>query len=67
MVITLGDERQAVGRDGERYTWTGIDVAEIRDGRFAWACQFELDDEAAAFAYVAERMRAATAQPRPQS
>ena len=60
-------ERDAVGRDGERYTWTLIDVAEIRDGRVAWTCQFELDDEAAAFAYVDECMRAATAQPRPHS
>jgi ketosteroid isomerase-like protein len=60
-------ERDAVGRDGERYAWTLIDVAEIRDGRVAFTCQFELDDEAAAFAYAEECIRAADAQPDPQS
>jgi hypothetical protein len=60
-------ERDAVGLDGERYAWTLIDVAEIRDGRVALTCQFELDDEEAAFAYAEECMRAADAQPRPHS
>jgi class 3 adenylate cyclase len=60
-------ERDAVGRDGEQYAWTLIDVAEIRDGRVALTCQFELEDEEAAFAYAEERMRTADAQPRPQS
>jgi hypothetical protein len=60
-------ERDAVGRDGERYAWTLIDVAEIRDGQVALTCQFELDGEEAAFAYAEECMRAADAQPRPHS
>jgi hypothetical protein len=51
-------ERDAVGRDGERYAWTLIDVGEIRDGRVVLTCQFELEDEEAAFAYAEERMRA---------
>jgi ketosteroid isomerase-like protein len=50
-------ERDAVGLDGERYAWTLIDVAEIRDGQIAFACQFELEDEEAAFAYAQERIR----------
>jgi ketosteroid isomerase-like protein len=50
-------ERDAVGQDGEQYTWTLIDVAEIRDGQVSSTCQFELDDEDAAFAYAEERMR----------
>ncbi len=51
-------EREAVGHDGEQYTWTKIYVFEIRDGRLASMCEFELDDEEAAFAYAEERMRA---------
>ncbi len=53
-------EREAVGRDGEQYAWTRIPVIEIRDGRLALMCQFEPDDEEAAFAYAAERVRAAS-------
>ena len=33
-------------------------VSEIRDGRIASMCEFELDDEEAAFAYAEERVRA---------
>ena len=39
----------------------------IRDGRLASMCEFELEDEEAAFAYADERMRAADDQPRTQS
>jgi hypothetical protein len=53
-------EREAVGRDGEKYSWTRIYVFETRDGRAAGWCEFDLDDEAAAFAYAEERMRQAT-------
>ena len=35
-----------------------IVVTEIRDGRIVSMCEFELDDEEAAFAYAEERMRA---------
>ena len=55
-------EQDALGRDGERYEWTHIDVAEIHDGRFTSLCTFELDDEDAAFAYAEERMRAAASR-----
>jgi hypothetical protein len=51
-------ERQAVGPDGEQYAWTRLFVHEARDGRLTAWCEFELDDEAAAFAYAKERIRA---------
>ena len=55
-------EREAVGRDGELYAWTHIHVSEIRGGRFAFACNFEVDDEEQAFAYAEERVRAAASR-----
>jgi class 3 adenylate cyclase len=55
-------EREAVGQDGEPYAWTHNHVSEIRAGRFTFACQFELEDEEAAFAYAEERMRATTSR-----
>ena len=51
-------EREAVGRDGERYAWTRLVVFEVRDGRNTSMCVFELEDEEAAFAYAEERARA---------
>jgi ketosteroid isomerase-like protein len=51
-------EREAVGKDGERYSWSWIAAIEIRAGRFASMCVFEVDDEEAAFAYAEERIRA---------
>jgi ketosteroid isomerase-like protein len=50
-------EREATGRDGEKYAWSDLDVFVIRDGRVASAHMFDLDDEAAAFAYAQERAR----------
>ncbi len=35
---------------------------EFREGRLASVCEFELDDEEAAFAYAEERVRAATSR-----
>ena len=55
-------DREAVGHDGETYTWTYIDVSEIRGGRIAAACRFDIDDEEAAFAYAEERVNATTSQ-----
>jgi class 3 adenylate cyclase/ketosteroid isomerase-like protein/tetratricopeptide (TPR) repeat protein len=52
------NERQAVGRDGEQYAWARIYVFEVRDGRMAALCEFDIEDEAAAFGYAEERMRA---------
>jgi hypothetical protein len=49
-------EREAVGLDGERYTWTQLFVFEFADGRCVGLCEFELDDEAAAIAYAEERI-----------
>ncbi len=56
------NEREAVGRDGEQYTWTRLHVFEVRNGRGAALCEFEIDDEEAAFAYAEERMRAASSR-----
>jgi ketosteroid isomerase-like protein len=50
-------KREAVGEDGEQYAWTRLMVGEVRDGRLASMCEFELDDEQAAFAYAEERMQ----------
>jgi hypothetical protein len=50
-------EREAVGQDGEQYAWTRLLVTGHRDGRFASMCEFDLEDEKAAFAYAEERMR----------
>ncbi|WP_082683082.1 nuclear transport factor 2 family protein [Mycobacterium sp. GA-1285] len=55
-------EREAVGRNGEPYSWTWLDVCEIRDDRVASACRFDLDDEDAAFAYAEERIRVTTSR-----
>lgn len=50
-------DREAIGRDGERYTWTWILVSQLRNGRFGFGCLFDLEDEDAAFAYAEERMQ----------
>ena len=55
-------EREAVGRDGERYVWSLITVVEVRGGRLAATCMFELEDEAAAFEYANERVRASASR-----
>lgn len=48
-------DRDGVGHDGEQYTWCWLIVFEVRDRRVA-SCQFELDDEEAAFAYAEGRI-----------
>jgi ketosteroid isomerase-like protein len=55
-------QREAVGRDDEQYVWTRLMVSEIRDGRLTSACEFEVDDEEAAFAYAEERVRATSSR-----
>ncbi len=55
-------EREAIGRDGEAFAWTQLIVVEIRDGRLASVCQFDLEDEEAAFTYAEERVRATTSR-----
>jgi hypothetical protein len=55
-------DREAVGRDGEQYAWTRLVVNEISDGLLASMCEFELEDEEAAFAYAEERMLAASSR-----
>lgn len=50
-------EREAVGADGEHYAWAHLVVLEVHDGRVASMCEFEIDDEKAAFAYAEERVR----------
>jgi hypothetical protein len=65
--VVARQQREAVGLDGEQYQWTRILVAEHRDGRLASLGDFDLDNEEAAFAYGKGRVRAADAQPHPQS
>lgn len=60
--VVARNERQAVGEDGELYTWSSIDVCEIRDGRAALDCRFDVDDEDAAFAYAEEKARASASR-----
>jgi hypothetical protein len=55
-------QREAVGRDDEQYVWIRLMVSEIRDGRLTSACEFEVDDEEAAFAYAEERVRATSSR-----
>ena len=56
------NEREAIGSDGEQYTWSRVSVAEIRHGRVASLCHFAFDDEEAAFAYAEERVQATTSR-----
>ena len=49
-------ERQAAGHDSEAFTWSRLYVAEVRDGQSVSLCEFDVDDEAAAFAYAEDRM-----------
>ena len=51
-------EREAIGPDGEQYAWTRLHVFELRNGRLASMCEFELGDEEQAFAHAEERVRA---------
>jgi class 3 adenylate cyclase len=55
-------EREAVGRDGEKYSWARIYVAQIKDGLFTSLCEFDVDEEDAAFAYAEEQMRKASSK-----
>ena len=57
-LLGRGEARRPSGPDGETYAWTRLIVCEVRDGRFASVCQFDAEDEEAAFAYAEERMRA---------
>jgi hypothetical protein len=57
-------EREAAGLEGEQYAWTRLVVMAIRDGRIASMCEFELDDEEAAFAFAEQQARAATSDSR---
>ena len=42
--------------------WTKVYAGEVRDGRLASMCEFDLEDEEAAFAYAEERMRASASR-----
>jgi ketosteroid isomerase-like protein len=55
-------EREAAGQDGEKYEWTKLLVVEVHDGRVVSMCEFDVEDEAAAFAYARERMRVAASR-----
>lgn len=55
-------DREAVGRDGEKFEWTRLYVGEIRNGLARSVCDFDLEDEEAAFAYAEERVQAASSR-----
>ncbi|MEI6251202.1 MAG: tetratricopeptide repeat protein [Mycobacteriaceae bacterium] len=55
-------EREAVGRDGERYAWVRLYVAELRAALVASVCEFDVEDEEQAFTYAEERMRASASR-----
>ncbi len=44
--------REGVGHDGERFSWDRILVGVAREGRVAMLCEFDDQDEDAAFAYA---------------
>jgi len=56
-------EREAIGPDAEKYAWARLHVFEIRSGRLASDCRFDVEDEDSAFAYAGEL--AALTRPRP--
>mgnify|MGYP000856862560 CR=1 FL=1 len=47
-------QRVAVGLNSEDYQWDRICVCEVRNGRLCYICDFDLEDEEAAFAYAQE-------------
>ena len=51
----IRQQREAVGLDGEPYTWTWVYVYEFGGGRLRWLCEFDSDDEEAAFALAEQR------------
>ncbi len=53
-VMVARHEREAIGRGGEKYTWTRLYVGQVTDGLFTTLCEFDVDDEEAAFAYAEE-------------
>ncbi len=55
-------QREAAGPDGEQYAWTRLVVGEFAAGRCSALCEFEIDDEEAAFAYAEERVRSSASR-----
>ena len=55
-------DRAAVGLDDETYEWIRLYVIEIRDGLGTSICEFDVEDEDAAFAHAEERMRASSSR-----
>ncbi|WP_319433046.1 AAA family ATPase [Mycobacterium sp. RTGN5] len=45
-------EREGLGNDGERFEWSRLLVGIGRDGRIAALCEFDDEEEDAAFAYA---------------
>lgn len=56
--VLLRQERAATGHDGECYEWSRIYVGEGRGGRVTALCEFDVENEAEAFAYAEDRVRA---------
>lgn len=60
--VVARHEREAVGDNGETYGWSRLYAGEIRGGLFTSLCEFDADDENAAFAYAEEQMRTVTSR-----
>ncbi len=61
-VMVARHEREAIGRGGEKYTWTRLYVGQVTDGLFTTLCEFDVDDEEAAFAYAEQLSRTAASR-----
>jgi hypothetical protein len=51
-ICVVRTEREAVGLDGEAYSWTRVFTGEVRGGLLTAACEFELENEDEAFTYA---------------
>lgn len=56
-VMVVRHEREGVGRGGGEYSWSRLYAAKIEDGLFTALCEFDVEDEEAAFAYAEEIAR----------
>lgn len=45
-------DREGLGHDGERFTWSRVLVGTYRDGRLARLCDFDAEDDAAAISHA---------------
>ncbi|WP_183518654.1 nuclear transport factor 2 family protein [Mycolicibacterium sp. BK634] len=56
-VFVSRHEREAIGLDGQPFTWSRLYAARMQNGLFTALCEFDVTDEDAAFAYAEELAR----------